>query len=68
MTSKKQTTKTKEVYYRVDYPEAKKFDTMDEVFLAFDGFDAVLFVPQRIYEDIIKKPYPKLGLFLTGIC
>ena len=53
MTSKKQTTKIEEeVYIKRYYPEAKGYDMLEGVYLAFDGFDLVLFIPKKLYDEM----------------
>lgn len=40
----------KKLYYCIEWPEAEKYQDNDECYLAYDGFNLLVFVPKDLYE------------------
>ena len=42
--------KTKQLYYCIEWPDAQKYQDNDECYLAYDGFNLLVFVPRELYD------------------
>ena len=42
--------KNEQLYYCVEWPEAQKFQERDDCYMAYDGFNILVFVPKELYE------------------